>query len=645
MGVLESTIKLTNKYSAEADKIAKSAQEMGNAMQKAVSPVEKLTNSLKKATNRTHQIKIKDLDSKKAQVGVKKLNHDLHKLTKGKYKVNLEYKQSRIGKAKELMQGIKGKTVEFKTKVTGMAKATLEARRLQKELKQSTGKNYKIKLKDPDSKGILGRLKDINKELGKAAKASLGKIGKGLMIGGGVLAGAGSVVGKKALEKGMTLETQQLSMSHFMKGDEEKSAQYLKGLRKNAALTPFDDDEVIAAGTQAIQMTLGDTGRSMDLIKTAEDMAAMTPGATLEEAMNALRSADVGEMESLKRFGFQGTKEDLDNAGGDVLKMKSKKGLTLDEMYGGGAEKLSKSGAGKWSTITGQLSTGFTDTGRMLLDKVSPVFDKLLPLSDKIAEEMPKKVGELIDKFGVFIEPVKDIFNRAFEAVQPLMEPLKSLGSAILPLVGSAFEIIGQFITSFVAPAFEILGQFIQGVVVPALQGLQSIVQAVVIPAFNLIGKILNATVVPAFKGIVKVVGKVADAFKTVAGAIKKLKDKISSFNPFKRNKGEENAQGTSYFGGGITKVNERGEEYMKLPEGTKIYPHGETKKALSNESRKLFTRSKQDGETTNKSETNVSADNRTVILKPTFNIYGSDDPQETSREVEKRLRRVAVNI
>src|SRR5699024_3119213 len=100
-----------------------------------------------------------------------------------------------------------------------------------------------------------------------------------------------------------------------------------------------------------------------------------------------------------------------------------------------------------------------------------------------------------------------------------------------------------------------------------------------------------------------------------------------------------------SYFGGGITKVNERGEEYMKLPEGTKIYPHGETKKALSNESRKLFTRSKQDGETTNKSETNVSADNRTVILKPTFNIYGSDDPQETSREVEKRLRRVAVNI
>lgn len=643
MGVLKSTIKLVNKYSAEADKIAKSAREMGNAMQKAVSPVEKLNNSLKKATNRTHQIKIKDLGSKEARNNIRKLNEDVNKLSKGKYKVNLEYKQSRIGKAKEVFAGIKDKTLEFKTRITGLAKATLEAKKMQKELKKATGKSWKISLKDVNGKGILSRLKDINKELGKAAKASLGKIGKGLMIGGGVLASAGAVVGKKALDKGMTLETQQLSMSHFMKGDEVKSAQYLKGLRKNAALTPFNDDEVIAAGTQAIQVTLGDTKRAMDLIKTAEDMAAMTPGATLEEAMNALRSADVGNMESLKRFGFQGTKEDLDAAGGDVLKMKSSKGLTLNDMYGGGAEKLSKSGAGKLSTIKGQLATGFTDTGKVLLDKISPVFDKLLPMSDRIAEEMPKKFGEILEKLEVFIEPVKNIFSSAFDAVQPLMEPLKSLGSAILPIVGSAFQIIGSFINSFVAPAFQILGQFIQGVVVPALQGLQSIIQVVVIPAFNVIAKVISATVVPVFKGIVSVVSKVTNAFKSVAGCVESFKNKISRFNPFKKNKGEENAQGTSYFSGGITKINERGEEFMKLPEGTKIYPHGETKRALAKESRKLFSRSKQSTESVNNNQTNVNND-RTVILKPTFNIYGNDS-NENAREIEKRLRRAMVNI
>ena len=40
---------------------------------------------------------------------------------------------------------------------------------------------------------------------------------------------------------------------------------------------------------------------------------------------------------------------------------------------------------------------------------------------------------------------------------------------------------------------------------------------------------------------------------------------------------GQANAEGTNNFTGGMTKINERGDELIELPEGTKIYPAHET--------------------------------------------------------------------
>lgn len=647
MGAMKSTIQLVNKYSAEADKISRSANELSKSMQKAVKPTDNLKRSLNNLTNRTHKIKINQVGDKKIQKDLKKLNTEVRKFSNKKYNLQIDYKQGRVEKVKEVMSSFKDKIINIKTNTTGMLKARIDAKKLEKELKKATGKKHRIRINDEGGKGLLNRLKNINKELGKAAKNGLGKLGKGMAIGGAAALGTGVVLGKKALDAGMNLETQQLSMSHFLNGDESASKNYLKGLRKEATFTPFDTDEVVAAGTQAIQVTLGDTERAMSLVKTAEDMAAMTPGATLDEAMNALRSADVGRMEGLKRFGFQGTKEDLDAAGGDILKMKSSKGKTLNDMYGGGAEKLSKSGAGKVSTIGGQLKTGFTDVGKELLDRVSPALDKILPLSEKVMEQMPIKFGEVMDKLSVLVEPVKEIFSSVFEAVQPMIEPLKNLGSALLPLFSTALNFVSSIVKNIVAPAFEVIGSFINSIVVPALEVLNTAIQTFVIPALDLLGSILKATVVPVFQAVAKVVGKVANVFKSVATAVQNFKNKLASFNPFRRkNNDEENATGTSYFGGGITKLNERGEEFMRLPQGTKIYPHGETKRAIKNESRKLFNRTRNvDKEESVSNETLQSGNNRTVILKPVFNITESRDGRDTSREVEKKLRRLAVNI
>ena len=47
----------------------------------------------------------------------------------------------------------------------------------------------------------------------------------------------------------------------------------------------------------------------------------------------------------------------------------------------------------------------------------------------------------------------------------------------------------------------------------------------------------------------------------------------------------KHNAVGTTYFGGGLTTINEHGYEVVDLPQGTRIYPHSKSEKMLNNNS------------------------------------------------------------
>lgn len=47
----------------------------------------------------------------------------------------------------------------------------------------------------------------------------------------------------------------------------------------------------------------------------------------------------------------------------------------------------------------------------------------------------------------------------------------------------------------------------------------------------------------------------------------------------------DSNAVGTTYFGGGLTTINEHGYEVIDLPQGTRIYPHSQSEKMMNNNS------------------------------------------------------------
>lgn len=88
-------------------------------------------------------------------------------------------------------------------------------------------------------------------------------------------------------------------------------------------------------------------------------------------------------------------------------------------------------------------------------------------------------------------------------------------------------------------------------------------------------------------------------------------------------------ATGTSYFKGGLTRVNEGGRgELITLPSGTKILPHTETKELINNN-----RRIKTDKPVSNINNTNNNVYNLNI------NVSGNvDNAKETGRKVAEEI-------
>ena len=157
--------------------------------------------------------------------------------------------------------------------------------------------------------GISKQIKDASASIGGAISKTA-KWGAALSSIGVVASGIGYTL--KAVSLGSDLQQQQISMRHFIGvsnkdlGDTEldkMTSDYMEQLQKNANYTPFGQGEVMQAGTRALSVADGDTKKAMEFVELAEDMAALNPGKTVMDAMEALADANVGEMERLKEFG------------------------------------------------------------------------------------------------------------------------------------------------------------------------------------------------------------------------------------------------------------------------------------------------------------------------------------------------------
>ncbi|NIK67100.1 hypothetical protein [Paenibacillus sp. BK720] len=240
-------------------------------------------------------------------------------------------------------------------------------------------------------------------------------------------------------------------------------ADYWTALRDNAQTTAFSADDVLKGGTQAIKLTKGDTGKAMQLVKLAENMAGFNPGKTVAEAMEAIEAANGKDYKKLEEFGFEFKK-------GSWNKFLTDAGKWFD----GGSKKLNESANGMWEIVTEGLKGSLQNAGVAALDQVKPImqrlvtwltnggFKKLENIAAKTVDVLVKSFLWLADVLGpVFgwLEKALDWVSANFDSLRPVLNGLVAAFAAftVISTVASIISGIGVFIGLLSNPIFWVV--------------------------------------------------------------------------------------------------------------------------------------------------------------------------------------------
>lgn len=185
----------------------------------------------------------------------------------------------------------------------------------------------------------------------------------------------------------MDFETQLVSMEHWLKGNKALAREFTSWLDMFAAKTPFEMGDIFPAGARAVNVSDGDIEKAKRLVTIAADMAALTPGKTVEQAMEALADVAVGEYARLQEFGFNWKRE----MGGFEVFLRE-----AEAKFAGGATKLSQTTRGRISTITDTIKAQFRATGQGILEALSPRLQKITDWFDRNPEKVSAWRNKLV---------------------------------------------------------------------------------------------------------------------------------------------------------------------------------------------------------------------------------------------------------
>lgn len=291
-----------------------------------------------------------------------------------------------------------------------------------------------------------------------------------------------SIKGAAAMERNV------LSVEHLIAANnkglpaeavKKRAADYMKTYRSSPELASFDSVEVQKAGTRTIGIAMGDTVEANNLLRLAGDMAAVTPGKSLEDALDALAELKKGEADAMEDFGFQTTESKIKAAGKNMGKVTSRNGVALSDMFAGGGKKAGESAEGLWKSITNALKDGIGDMGRKTLDALKPElknwavflrsdgFQKMLTAGSELLSGLAQGVTQrseqlrgwlertffnneefgkldLKDKITIVLEKIKTGFNDWFSKEgKDMITSIGAEGSVFMAAVTSTFSSIG----------------------------------------------------------------------------------------------------------------------------------------------------------------------------------------------------------
>ena len=255
-------------------------------------------------------------------------------------------------------------------------------------------------------------------------------------------------------------------------------------------------------------------------------------------------------MERLKEFGFKGSKEEYDAAGGDLFAMKSNRGQTLEGTFKGGTAAGSDTAAAKIGTLLGTFESSLAGVGTAMLEGVKPALDAMIPVAEKIAPAIGEKLIALGTGFGELMA-----------ALQPFTPIFSFLGSIVGGIVSTAFNTVGSIMNDLVIPAVRWVGEKLN----PYMQKLGGAAQKI------------SKWFEKASGAVQSFIGGIKDFIGGIGGWIS---SKLSGGG-----KAEKNATGTTFFGGGFTQMNKNAQgEIVQLPTGSRIYPYQTTRRMIAKE-------------------------------------------------------------
>lgn len=448
---------------------------------------------------------------------------------------------------------------------------------------------------------------------------------------------------KTGFEEASNMEGYKVQLETATK-DTQKAGQLMSDAIQFANKTPFETGEVVQA-TSVMEMYgisstrwLGDIAdmagaTNKDIMQATEAMADVAVG-EFERIKEFGLKKDMIMAKSAEKYG-EGV---VFNTKGQVLEQEKLMDVVqemMQERYAGGAEKLAKTTKGLWSTVTGVWKTGMASimgismegetAGEIIDGSLMSVIKNGVETVATVLQNFQnngyfKKMGESVtsfvnkgvsafrslsytlapffDKFrSTFLPIIKDVFNVITTQIYPAF---KNVAEEVFPSVGNLFQSLCDLTSTLwnnvmkpvwdefapkVQQAADTIGPIISGLI-DVITGLSDFLTNVFQGNWAGAWDSIKSTVSNAISSMISDIGGLAGSLASVGeflmnpasamakGVGKLVGGKISQ-------KGEGNANGTSYFSGGYTAINERGGEIATLPNGTTIIPADRSKEMI----------------------------------------------------------------
>lgn len=411
----------------------------------------------------------------------------------------------------------------------------------------------------------------------------------------------------------MTFQEQQVSMNHWLNNNKKAVSEVISWLDKFAAKTPYEMADLFPAMTRGIGISNGDIKTAERLVSLATDMAALTPGKTVEDAMEALADAQMGEYERLKEFNMKYSKAQADAAGGFAGLIKD-----AEKKFKGGADELSATAGGLFSTITDNINTYARKSGEGFLTALMPRLQKVTDWFNNHPRTVARWKNEMVTLGNQAGEYMFSRLESAFRYIQsnyidnPAFTHLSFTGK-INFIIDDIAKLLDKWWNSggsrktkaFGAKVGTAIGEGIASV----LPHLAKVAALAFVNAFvdGLNSSPIGAMIAGAIAG--GGIGSVVPGFGTVAGAAAGAlagdvtyhltgQPNTTDTHPnltqkFMNNRppidvgalmqAGKNANGTDFWRGGWTWINERGAELVNLPRGTQIKSNRESMAMMNN--------------------------------------------------------------